>query len=71
MKTLYKILLFTILFYNFSYSQVSTSIIDVFVNSQATVASCNTIDFSGNTNNSLDFSIVFKKVVQVIVLMEI
>lgn len=55
MKTLYKILLFTILFYNFSYSQVSTSIIDVFVNSQATVASCNTIDFSGNTNNSLDF----------------
>lgn len=55
MKTIYKILLSVILSINFSYSQVTTSIDDVLVNSQTTVTSCNTIDIGTTSNNSLNF----------------
>jgi hypothetical protein len=37
------------------YSQVSTSISNVLVNSQTTVINCNTIDFGSTSNNTLSF----------------
>jgi hypothetical protein len=55
MKTIHKFLISAILFTNFIYCQVSTSITDVLVNNQTTVTNCNTIDFGSISNNNLSF----------------
>lgn len=49
------LILIALLFASKSFSQVTTSIVDVTVNSQTIVNNCNLIDFGSTTNNSLNF----------------
>ena len=54
MKNLNILIFIASLCFNLGYSQVSTKIIDVMVNNQATISNCNTIDFGTVSNNNLN-----------------
>lgn len=55
MKTIFKIIAFVVITINSNYAQITTSINQVFLNSQTTVTNCNTLDFGTNQNNDLVF----------------
>lgn len=55
------LILFAVLITCKSFSQVTTSIVDVLVNNQTTVNNCNLINFGSTTNNSLNFAFKLTK----------